>query len=121
MDRFPDCGEFYVEGRTFAGSRANVNFSSVLFNYTVADGQAQSSAAPAGLGGEKGIEDPMDVIARNARAGVSDFDFDAAIVGGGAHFQHAATGHGIARIQEQIQEYLLELVRGSAHGGQSFT
>src|SRR6185369_11291579 len=28
---------------------------------------------------------------------------------------------GVARIQEQIQEYLLELVRRSAHGRQSFT
>src|SRR4051794_4140777 len=100
MDRFPDCGEFYVEGRAFAGSRANVNFSSVLFNYTVAHGEAQSGAAAARFGGEEWIEDAVNVISRNAGAGVGNLDFDAAIMCSGAHFQHTAAGHRVTRVQK---------------------
>ena len=119
MDRFPYRGEFDVEGCALAGSGANINFSSVLFDYTVADRKPQTGAAAAGLGGEKRIENAMDVLARNARAGVDNFHFNAAVVRGGAHFQHSAAGHGVARVQEEIQKYLLQLVRGAAHGRQA--
>src|SRR5262249_7842989 len=117
MDRFPDCGEFNVEGRALAGSGANVDFSSVLLNDAIADGKAQSGASPARFGGEKGIEDAMDVIARNAGTGICHFDFHAAVVRCCSDFQHSAARHRVARVQEQIQKYLLELVGGTADGG----
>src|SRR5258708_19699105 len=118
MDRFPHSGELDVEGSAFAWRGANVNFSSMLFDYSVADGEGKAGAAAAGFGGEKGIEDAMDVLARNAGAGVGDFDFDAAVVSGGAHFQHSASGHGVASIQEEIEKYLLKFIGRSTHRGQ---
>src|ERR1035438_1747732 len=96
MNRFPDRGEFDVEGCALAGSGANINFSSVLFDYTVADRETQAGAAAAGFGGEKRIENAMDMFARDAGAGVDNFDFHAAVVGRGADFQHSAAGHGVA-------------------------
>src|SRR5713226_5789859 len=60
----------------------------------------------------------MDMLAGNAGAGVGDFDFDAAVVSGGAHFQHSASGHGVASIQEQIEKYLLKFIGRSTHRGQ---
>src|SRR5450755_132234 len=100
MDRFPYRGEFDVEGCALAGGGADINFSSVLFDYAVADRQPQAGAAPAGFGGEKRIENAMDVFARNARASVHNFHFNAPVMRGGAHFQHSAAGHGVARVQE---------------------
>src|SRR5712672_4373060 len=63
----------------------------------------------------------MNVLAGNAGASVDHFDFDAAVVGGGAHFEHATGGHGVASVQEQIKEDLLQLVGGAAHGGKRLT
>src|SRR5882757_3233719 len=117
MDRFPHRGEFDVEGCALAGRGANINFSSVLFDDAITDRKPQAGAAPAGFGGEKWIENPMDVLAWNTRASVDDFDFHAAVMRGSAHFQHSAAGHGVARVQEQIQKYLLELVCGPTHCG----
>src|SRR5712672_1066312 len=58
----------------------------------------------------------MNVLAGNGSASVDHFDFDAAVVGGGAHFEHAAGGHGVASVQEQIKKDLLQFVGGAAHG-----
>src|ERR1700730_898755 len=58
----------------------------------------------------------MNVFARDACASVGDFDFDAAIVSGGADFEHAAGGHGVTRIQKEVKKDLLKLVGGAAHG-----
>ena len=70
----------------------------MLFDYTVADGQAQACAAAVRFGGEKRVENAMNVLARDTCARVRDFDFDAPVVGGGADFEHAAGGHGVAGI-----------------------
>src|SRR5579859_1303189 len=90
----------------------------MLFDYTVADGQAQTRAAAIGFGGEKRVENPVNMLAGDASAGIGHFNFHAAIVGGGADFQHAAGRHGVASVQKQIQENLLELVGRTAHRGQ---
>ena len=51
-------------------------------------------------------------------AGVGDFHFHRAIVRAGAHFEHAAAGHGVARVHEQIQKHLLQTRRRAEHGRQ---
>src|SRR5882762_4628511 len=58
----------------------------------------------------------MNVLAGNARAGINHFDLDAAVMGGGAYFQHATGRHGVASVQEQIKKDLLKLIGGAAHG-----
>src|SRR5260370_1295574 len=82
MDCFPERGKLNVEGCALSGSRTYIDLSCMLFDYTVADGQAQACAAAVRFGGEKWVENTMNVLAGNARAGVGNFDFDAAIVGG---------------------------------------
>src|SRR5208337_4161348 len=115
MDRFPDSREFDVEGSTPAWRRANINSAGVFLDDPVAHGQAETCAAPCRLGSEKRIKNLMDVFTGDAVARVNNFNLDAAIVRGSAHFQHSARGHGIARIQEKIQEDLLQLVGGTSH------
>src|SRR5258707_1177510 len=116
MDCFPERGEFNVEGCAFSWGRAYIDFSCMLLDYTVADGQTQACAAAVGFGGKERIENAMNVLARDACSCVCDFDFHAAVVGGGADFKHAAGGHGVASIQKKIKKNLLELVGGAAHG-----
>src|SRR5450432_1211764 len=106
MDRFPHGWELDMERCALAGSRADINFSGMLFDDAIGDGQAQAGAATGGFRREKRIEDAMYMFARNAGSGVGDFDFDAAIVRGGANFQHAAAGHGVAGAEKKIEEDL---------------
>src|SRR5579883_84635 len=92
----------------------------MFFDDAITDGEAQAGAAAIGLGGEKGIEDAMNVLARDSRSGIGDLDLDAAVVRGGANFEHAAAGHGVAGVEEQIEKDLLKLVGGAAHARQAF-
>jgi hypothetical protein len=110
MDRFPYSRELDVERSAFAGRRAHINLSSMLLDNPVTYRETEAGAAATGLGGEERVKDAMDVFAGYAGAGIRYFDFDAAVVRRGADFQHASAGHGIARIQEKIQENLLQLV-----------
>src|SRR5256885_13619605 len=118
MRRMTDSGEMDVDVRSRSGPGAESDFSSMLVDYSVADGQAQARAAAVRLGGEKRVENAMNVFPGDARAGVGNFHFDAAVVRGGAHLQHAAARHGVARIQEEIQKNLLQLIGRAAHGGE---
>jgi hypothetical protein len=110
MDCFPERGELNVEGCAFSRGRTYIDLSGMLLDYTVADGQAQAGAAAIGFGGEEWVENAMNVLARNACAGVGDFDFDAAIVSGCADFKHAAGRHCVTSVQEQVKKDLLKLV-----------
>src|SRR5580658_7076141 len=120
MNRFPYCWELYVEGSAFAGGRADIDLAGMFLDDAVAYGEAQACAAAAGLRREKGIENAVNVFARDACAGIHDFDFDAAVVRAGTHFEQAAAGHGVAGVQEKIQEDLLQFVRRAANRGKSF-
>jgi hypothetical protein len=110
MDRFPDCGELDVERSAFAGRRAYFDLPGMFLDNAVTHGKAQASSAAAGFGGEEGIKDAMDVFAGYAGPRIGHFDFDAAVVRGGADFEHSPARHGIARVQEKVQEDLLQLV-----------
>ena len=115
MDRFPDSRELDVEGSTAAWRRANINSTGVFFDDPVAHRQAKTCAPSCRFSGEKRIKNPVDVFTGNAISRVNNFNLDGAIVRGSAHFQHSACWHGIPRIQEEIQEDLLQLVGGTPH------
>src|SRR5580700_1425133 len=107
MNRLPDRGKLHMERSAFAGSRADVDLAGMLLDDAVADREAQAGAAAAGFRGEKGIENAVNVFARNPRTGVDNFNLHAAVVGARAHFEQAAAGHGVAGVQEEIEKDLL--------------
>ena len=113
MDGFSGRGELEPEGSSFAGGGTDIHLAGVLLDDAVAHGKAQASSAPGGFRREEGIENAMQVFGGNADAGVGDFDFHGAILRHGADLEHAAIGHGVARIHEKIQENLLQ-PRGGA-------
>ena len=63
-----------------------------------------------GLGGEERIVDALNVLLRDAAAGVGDAHADPVAVGGG-DAQRSAFRHGVLRVQEQVQEDLLQASR----------
>ena len=61
----------------------------------------------------------MYVLARNSCSCIHNFNFHAAVMRAGPHFQDAAGGHGVTRIQKKIQKYLLQFIGGAEHRRQS--
>src|SRR5229473_7031348 len=120
MDRFLDRWKLNVEGGAFAGRRAHINLSGMFLDDAVAHGETETGSAAAGFGGEERVKDAMNMFAGNAATGIRHFDFDAAIVRGSANFEHSSSGHGITRVQEKVQEDLLQLVGRPADGRKRF-
>ena len=83
----------------------------MLLNNSVADRKAQSRAAPTrALGREERVVNPLDVIPADALAGIGNFH---RYTGGSCERldgEPSAGWHRVLGVQDQIQEYLLELV-----------
>src|SRR5580693_4401918 len=115
MNCVPHGRKFNMEGSTSPGGGAHIDLAGMFFDDTITHGQTKASAAATGFGREKRVKNLMDVVAGNPVARVRHFDFHASVMSAGADFQDSARGHGIARVQEEIQENLLQFVGGAAH------
>jgi len=89
-------------------------------------GQAQAGAFALGLGGEERLERPVDDVLGHPGAGVADFQADVPprrqpdaagsmvrvdTLAGGGDDQLPACGHGVAGVDGQVDEDLLDLAR----------
>src|SRR5258708_39726129 len=110
MDGFPDRGEPDGKGCAFAGRRAYINLPGVFLNNAVGHEKPKASAGAPGFSGKERVKNAMDVFAGNAGARIRHFDFDAAVMRRSADFEHSPAGHGVTRVQEKVQEYLLQRV-----------
>src|SRR5262249_17383243 len=114
----------YPEGRTLTKVRLDIHEAAGLLDNAVHGREAEAGALTHILRGEEGIEDLVDDLGRNAGAGILDLDEDiladrhafilhlSALIGadiGGAQGQLAATSHGVASIDHEIDDHLLEL------------
>ncbi len=70
-----------------------------------------------GLGGEERIVDALQMLGRDARAGVGDHGFDVAVDQRG-HAQPAAARHGFLGVQQQVEKDLLQLAGVAVNGRQ---
>src|SRR4029077_12971548 len=103
-------GKLQVEAGVAAKPAADLDGATVLLNDTVCDRQTEARPFTCSLGGEEGIVDAVDMLGIDAVAAVEDVDLDAAVfLVRRLHFQHATRSHGVARVDEQIQEHLLQL------------
>src|SRR5690606_29312821 len=71
--------------------------------------QAESDALAHLLGGEEGLEDVLEVVGPDARALVADRGRHFASGGPGAYADASLFAHGLSRIHQYVQEYLLDL------------
>src|SRR5437762_5482805 len=106
-------GKFQMEGCAFARPALHTNLPGMFLNDAVSDRESEARAAlrSRAIGrfcGEKGIVNALDVFLRNAAAGIGNHDVHAAAVGS-AHGEGSALRHGVFGVEEQIQEYLLQL------------
>ena len=111
-----------MKGCAGADRALDVNFAGVLLNDAVGDREAESGAAPvarsgSGLGGEEGIVDALQVLGRDAGAGVGDQSLDMAVDQRG-DAQAAAAGHGFLGVEQQVEKDLLQLAGIAVDGRQ---
>src|SRR5580698_2090659 len=99
-----------LQTETCAAVRAVGNFdrAAMLLNDTVGHREPEARAFMRALGGEERIVDAAQVLRRDSMAGIRYVYFHGGAIPPGAHFESASARHGIARIQEEIQEYLLQ-------------
>ncbi len=110
-------GEVYAEGRALVEGALDRDVPLVLADDAVDCGQPQAGTLPGFLGGEEGIEDLLDDLRGHALAGVGDRDDGVAHrwarvrwrpVGGG-DADSAVVANGVAAVDDQIENNLLEL------------
>jgi hypothetical protein len=80
----------------------------VLLDDAEGDREPEPGADADRLGGEKGIEDAVQVSARDAAAVVVNRQFDAALQRAAAHVDLSGFTDRLASVDEQVQEQLLE-------------
>ena len=83
----------------------------------------QPHAEPSGLGGDEGLEDALELRLLQAGAGIADRHLDAqsrALAGRDDQIPRAVDDrHRLARIDQQVEDHLLELDAVTGHRGQS--
>src|ERR1039458_2820518 len=87
----------------------------MLLNDTVGYREAKAGALLGALGGKEWIVDAMQVLRRDPVAGIGNLHPRTQPVGPRAHFQGAARAHGVARVQEQVEEHLLQFPGIAVH------
>src|SRR5262249_36312347 len=80
----------------------------MLLNDTVGDRKPQTGALARGLGSEEGIVDAVQILGCDTVSRVGNLNPRTEPIGPGADFQSSAAAHGVARVEEEIQEYLLQ-------------
>src|SRR5581483_3732596 len=98
-----------TEARPSAAAVRDFYRSAVLLNNPVTHRQAQTRTLARRLGGEERIVDAVQVLRRNAGSRIRLLDFDRRFRRPCLHFQRTARRHGVARVHEKIEKYLLQL------------
>src|SRR5512142_1538527 len=104
MDRQP-----HRKSRSLPLGAHDLDIAAVFLDDAVAHGQAEPRALECLLGGEKRVEDLVDVFFRDAAAGVGKNDLDGVSVLARDHFDPARRRNGVDRVQEQMHDALADL------------
>src|SRR6185437_13275338 len=89
--------------------------AAVIAHDAEADGEAEPYAGR--LRREERLEDLLAQIRGDARPGVLDRDREEGALHARADHERAAVGHRVRRVEEEVEEHLLELVRIAEHLG----
>ena len=111
-----------MKGSAGADGALHMNFSGMFLNDSIRDGKTEArSAAVArfgrGFGGEEGIVNALEMLGRDAGAGIGDKGLDVSVDKCG-NAQAAASGHGFLGVEQEIEKDLLELSGIAMDGGQ---
>src|SRR5262245_28173399 len=98
---------------------AHLDPARVLFDDPERDREPEPGADADRLGGEERIEDPLDVLGRDAVAVVAEAQQDAAALQLAVHADVTAVADRLARVDEEVEEQLLEALRLALERGQA--
>src|SRR6185436_19036285 len=101
--------ETKFKSRALAERAVTLNGRFMFTNDSIADREAQARTLPHRLGGEERIVNARQLLGRDAVAGVGDFGHGFAAFEARRNRQPAAARHRIARVEEEVQEDLLQL------------
>src|SRR5271154_4462620 len=122
MRGFPQHGKFEIKGGSGADVTFHVYLSGVLLNDAVSNGKAQARTTPFSLlrrrlGCKERIIDTLQMLWRNARAGIGNGHADVP-VDLRRNAQRPAVFHRILRVQKEIQKDLLQFAGITQNGRQ---
>src|SRR6266852_7568107 len=115
MHELPCQRKLYVEARTSAWTAVDFDGSPMLAHDAIGNRKPQSGPLFGAFCSEKWVVDPGHVFGWNALPAVHHINAGETVFAPGPHSQRASGFHRIARIQEKIQENLLQLPRISFH------
>src|SRR5579863_7160473 len=119
MHRLPGQWKLYMETSACSGTALDADGAAVLAHDTVRHREAQASSFPGTFGCEKRIIDALQMLGRDALPAISYFDAGEPLFVPSANRQRTAGLHGVARVQEQIQKYLLQFAGIRLHARQT--
>src|SRR5205823_4739883 len=110
-------GQTDANGRARSALALDFERAMVVLDDVGGDGQAEAGALTAFFGGEEWVHHRRQMLARNADAVVFDLENDAALVlrSAGSDMAVAARSAGVASVDEEVDEHLLELAGISRH------
>src|SRR4029450_3057399 len=92
------------EGGALSELAVHVDGAAVVEHDAARDGEPEASALAARLGGEEGLEDPLERVRGDARPRIFDPDLDAAAERSGRDAERAATRHRGAGVDEHVEQ-----------------
>src|SRR5262249_60176799 len=101
--------QHHAEAAALANHGAGLDAGAVVVHEALGDGQAEPSPLPGRLGREERIEDPAEILGRNARALVLQLDLDLTARVTRSDDQGAAALHRLESIRGQPETDLTEL------------
>ena len=89
----------------------------MFLDNVVNDAETQTGPFPDILGGKERLEDPLANLLRHAAAGIADRQDDLLLLLSRGHGNDAMVLHGLARIDEQVGDHLVDLLGITHHQG----
>src|SRR6476646_2686678 len=80
----------------------------MLLNDSVSNRQTQAGSFARTLRGEEWIVNLVQIFGANACAGIADIHAGTRFLAPRTHLESPAALHGVARVEEQVEEYLLQ-------------
>ncbi len=107
----------HLKGRSLADNAGHIDLPLMVIDDLVTDRQSQTGPDADAFGSETGIEDMGQILFGYARTVVSELDFNFIILTTCRNGYSARTLHSLNRINQDIEENLVQLPGKTGHRG----
>ena len=109
------CGERNDKSRAFPCCTADFYAAAMLADDPIAHRETQTNTTDLALRCEESVKNFVEILFRNPDTGIADRDPDESIVGFRPNPYETSIRHCIARVEDEVEKHLLELVSRPAH------